>query len=185
MELLRLPNVTLYGSLSNSNVIELMERSHFLLLPTVHDTYGYSPLEAMSLGVPVIASATAAIPEFVKDGENGFLLPMENDDVGDWVHLRQPPLQWPDLDLLYDQLADAAIERLTRVLHCPDLWGQLSHGALTHVVRHHDSVTIGAHLEQLYSAALEPAYAGNRNSRNGATRCAHAASSWVPPSTRM
>jgi len=35
-------------------------------------------LEAMSCGVPVIASMTGGLPEIIKDGETGFLLPIGN-----------------------------------------------------------------------------------------------------------
>jgi glycosyltransferase involved in cell wall biosynthesis len=156
MKLLALPNITLHGSLPNAAVMKLIEESHFVLLPTLHDTYGYSPLEGMCLGVPTIASATAAIPEFVKDGENGFLLRLPNDDIGEWIHLRKLPLQWADLDEAYDSLAHAAIARLTTVVDKPELWNRLSDGALEHIVAHHDAGTIASVLEQRYSAALDP-----------------------------
>jgi glycosyltransferase involved in cell wall biosynthesis len=157
LEALTLENVTLHGRLSNTAVLELIAASHFVLLPTLHDTYGYSLLEGMSLGVPSLATATAAIPEFVKDGENGFLLPLENDATGDWIELSHPPLQWDILDRTYDALAEAALERLNRVLHEPKLWKSLSEGALHHIRAHHDAEIIGARLEKKYSAALDSA----------------------------
>jgi glycosyltransferase involved in cell wall biosynthesis len=157
MKLLTLPNVTHHGSMPNAAVMQLIEDSHFVLLPTLHDTYGYSPLEGMSLGVPAIASATAAIPEFVKDGENGFLLPLPNDDIGEWIHLRKLPIRWADLDEAYDSLARSALARLSTVIDNPQLWDRLSDGAFKHIVAHHDAAIIAAILEQRYSAALAPA----------------------------
>jgi len=72
--------------LSNDRVLELMEAATFLVLPTLHDTFGYVALEALSTGTPVIASATCALPETVDDGDTGFLLPIENEpDVGKWA----------------------------------------------------------------------------------------------------
>lgn len=156
LKILTQPNVTFHGSISNASVMKLIEESHFVLLPTLHETYGFSPLEGMSLGVPAIATATAAIPEFVKNGENGFLLPLANNEQGDWILLGKPPLQWADLDRTYDELAQASMERIARVLENPELWNRLSQGALTHIRTHHDAETIGALLEARYSAALNP-----------------------------
>lgn len=151
-------NVTLHGALPNAAVLKLIEECHFVLLPTLHDTYGYSLLEGMSQGVPSIATATAAIPEFVKDGENGFLLPFETDDSTEWIHLRKRPLQWADLDDAYSELAKAALERVTRVIEYPELWNRLSAGAINHIRAHHDAETTGALLEQKYSDALDSEY---------------------------
>lgn len=156
IKLLALPNITHHGSMPNAAVMKLIEESHFVLLPTLHDTYGYSPLEGMCQGVPAIASATAAIPEFVKDNVNGFLLPLPNDEIGEWIHLRKLPLQWADLDEAYASLAHSALARLATVIDNPALWNRLSDGALRQIVTHHDATTIAARLEQRYSAALHP-----------------------------
>jgi len=43
-------------------------------LPTYVDSFGYSLLEAMSVGLPVVATSIFAIPEIVEDGKNGFLI---------------------------------------------------------------------------------------------------------------
>ncbi len=158
LKILSQPNVTLHGGLPNAAVLKLIEECHFVLLPTLHDTYGYSLLEGMSLGVPSIATATAAIPEFVKDGENGFLLPFETDDSAEWIHLRKRPLQWDDLDHAYSGLAHAALDRLTRVIDDPELWNRLSAGAFNYIRAHHDAATIGALLEKRYSTALDSAH---------------------------
>jgi glycosyltransferase involved in cell wall biosynthesis len=42
------------------------------LFPSVHEGFGIPCLEAMELGVPIIASKTSAIPEIV--GNAGFLI---------------------------------------------------------------------------------------------------------------
>ncbi len=57
---------------------------HFLacadvfLLPSESESFGLAALEAMSCGVPVVASRLGGIPEIVIDGETGFLA-----EVGD------------------------------------------------------------------------------------------------------
>ena len=52
-----------------------------LLLPSLDEGFGLTALEAMSAGVPVVASARGSLPEVIGDG--GLLLPP--DDVDAWV----------------------------------------------------------------------------------------------------
>lgn len=47
--------------------------------PTRYETFGYTILEAMACGAPVVSTRTGAIPELIDDGVNGFL--NELDDV--------------------------------------------------------------------------------------------------------
>lgn len=43
--------------------------------PTQYETFGYTILEAMACGKPVVSCSVGAIPELIKDGENGCLVP--------------------------------------------------------------------------------------------------------------
>jgi glycosyltransferase involved in cell wall biosynthesis len=132
----------------------LIENSHFSILPTLHDTYGFSVLESMSRGIPAIVTATAALPEVVHDGENGFLLPLEVDSIGDWAHLSRKPVSWRTYDETFTELARLAIEKLETVIDSPSAWERLSAGATAHIDRQHDAYKIGEQLEAIYDAAL-------------------------------
>ncbi len=46
------------------------------LLPSEEEAFGLAALEAMSCGVPVVASNAGGLPELVDDGEGGFVLPV-------------------------------------------------------------------------------------------------------------
>jgi N-acetyl-alpha-D-glucosaminyl L-malate synthase BshA len=46
------------------------------LLPSETESFGLAALEAMSCGVPVIASRVGGVPEVVIDGETGLLAPV-------------------------------------------------------------------------------------------------------------
>jgi glycosyltransferase involved in cell wall biosynthesis len=48
----------------------------FLLVPTRNECYGLVFCEANAFGIPIITSNTGGVPEVVRDGENGFLLPL-------------------------------------------------------------------------------------------------------------
>jgi glycosyltransferase involved in cell wall biosynthesis len=74
-----------HAGLPHRETTELMRRADYLLLPTIHDTFGFVSLEAMNCGTPAIATSTCAQNEVVEHGRSGFLLDFENDPVvGDW-----------------------------------------------------------------------------------------------------
>lgn len=82
--LLDAPNVDFMGAQSNSVVRDTLASCHFSLLPTFADTFGYSAIESMAEHTPVIGTDICALPEFIEDGTNGFLLPMEKTQLGSW-----------------------------------------------------------------------------------------------------
>lgn len=58
--------------------VEVLQQSDVFLLPSEHESFGLAALEAMSCGVPVVASKAGGIPEVIVSGECGFL-----SEVGD------------------------------------------------------------------------------------------------------
>ncbi len=52
---------------------ELLSAADIFLLPSQNESFGLAALEAMSCGVPVVASNVGGIPEVVSHGENGYL----------------------------------------------------------------------------------------------------------------
>lgn len=55
---------------------QLYLKSDFLLLPTRNECFGLVFCEANAFGLPVITTHTGGVPEVVKDGQNGFVLPI-------------------------------------------------------------------------------------------------------------
>jgi glycosyltransferase involved in cell wall biosynthesis len=53
----------------------LYATSDFLLLPTRWEAYGHAFCEASAFGLPSITSHTGGVPEVVRSGENGYVLP--------------------------------------------------------------------------------------------------------------
>lgn len=94
-----------HGMLPNTRALELMRDATFLVLPTLHDTFGYVALEAMAAGTPVIATRTCALPEIVRHGQTGYLLALENDaNVGKWIWTYRRDR--PDYDDAYSETVD-------------------------------------------------------------------------------
>ena len=55
-----------------------MVDSDIVILPSREEAFGLTALEAMSVGVSVIASDIEAYKEFIGDGKNGILFKTEN-----------------------------------------------------------------------------------------------------------
>jgi glycosyltransferase involved in cell wall biosynthesis len=64
-----------HGALGADELAALYARASVYALPTLREAFGISFLEAMSFGLPVVASHIEAIPEIVSDGETGLLVP--------------------------------------------------------------------------------------------------------------
>lgn len=58
-------------------LIQLYLDADFLLLPTRNECFGIVFCEANAFGLPAITSCTGGVPEVVRNGENGFVLPLD------------------------------------------------------------------------------------------------------------
>jgi glycosyltransferase involved in cell wall biosynthesis len=88
--LLDQPNVRRYDSLDNRAVIDLLRRSHFSLLATFGDTFGFTAIEALANSTPVIATDQGALSEFIVHRQNGVLLDLPTNSHGEWIHSSSP-----------------------------------------------------------------------------------------------
>ena len=77
-----LPFVINYGYL-NKNIpedyeilVEIIKKSHALLLPTIAECAGIAFCEASANGLPCFSHRTGGVPNYVLDGINGYLLPL-------------------------------------------------------------------------------------------------------------
>lgn len=75
IEELKYENVLYIKRLENAEVLSYIRKSRYLIqLSLMYETFGLTILEAMSVGVPVIAFPIGTRKELVLHGENGFLL---------------------------------------------------------------------------------------------------------------
>jgi N-acetyl-alpha-D-glucosaminyl L-malate synthase BshA len=56
----------------------ILPMADLFLLPSASEAFGLAALEALSCGVPVVASKIGGLPEFIEDDVNGFLVPVND-----------------------------------------------------------------------------------------------------------
>lgn len=116
-------------------VKDWMNRASILTVPSVTASNGDSEglpmvvVEAQAMGLPIIGSIHAGIPEAVVHGETGFLFTER-----DW---------------------DAMAKYIVELLSYPDLWKQMSMNGQIRMRKHFDLAQQTAILETIYRSVLE------------------------------
>ncbi|QLE40122.1 glycosyltransferase [Nostoc sp. C052] len=162
LKLLNLNNVVFHKYIPNDKVIELLLQSHFQLMATLHDTYGFSIIEGFSVATPVITTNVCALPEFVRHGENGYILELPINEIrhwSDWMYGEKTKSNeyWEILDSTYDYLAEKALEQIIQFLDRTDKqehYEFLSAGALAQAQIVHNSEKQNELFDNLYAAAV-------------------------------
>lgn len=101
---------TFLGSIANTQVYEIYKTQPFHIFLNVSKSEGVpvSIMEAMSFGIPVIATAVGGTPELIDNGVNGYLLPEDYDDTELAQRLRD---LWTRPDTDYQALRQASREK--------------------------------------------------------------------------
>ncbi len=72
-------DVEFYSGVKQDKLPEYYKRLDMFVFPTFYDeSLGLVALEAMAMGIPVVASNKGAIPEYLFNGENGYLFSAGN-----------------------------------------------------------------------------------------------------------
>ena len=61
------------GFVSDEELANYYKAADVFAFPSIYETQGIVAFEAMAAGVPVVAANAKALPDFIKDGENGYL----------------------------------------------------------------------------------------------------------------
>ena len=68
-------SVSFTGRLSVEDLVKHYGRAEVAVVPSLYEGFGLPAAEAMSCGLPVVATTAGALPEVVEDGKNGILVP--------------------------------------------------------------------------------------------------------------
>ncbi|MDO8725275.1 MAG: glycosyltransferase family 4 protein [Candidatus Methanoperedens sp.] len=72
---------TFLGYIPHSEMPEIYSNASIFVLPSLIESFPFSILEAMSSGVPVIASNVGGVPEMIDDEVDGLLVPPGNPEI--------------------------------------------------------------------------------------------------------
>jgi colanic acid/amylovoran biosynthesis glycosyltransferase len=92
-----------------------MEWADILLHPAVSEGFCNSVIEAMSMGLPIVATDAGGLPENVKDGETGLIVPRRDPGaIAEALELlaRNPALR--------QRMAEAGQHRVRRLFRLQD-----------------------------------------------------------------
>lgn len=67
--------------LSDADTWEQVRRSDLFALPSVAEGFGLVLLEAMSCGVPIVATTSTGAPDIIREGVEGFIIPPGDPDA--------------------------------------------------------------------------------------------------------
>jgi glycosyltransferase involved in cell wall biosynthesis len=82
------PNVKYFGKQPWSVLADHFSRATVFCLPSVQDGFAVVVLQAMACGLPVIGTVNSGTPDAVRDGEDGFVVPIRS------VEALKEKLQW-------------------------------------------------------------------------------------------
>ncbi len=63
------------GRSRGSDVLRLFSAADAVLLSSAWENFPHTVVEALAVGTPVVATSVGGVPEVVRDGENGLLVP--------------------------------------------------------------------------------------------------------------
>jgi glycosyltransferase involved in cell wall biosynthesis len=153
------PQIEVHGHMANADVLALMDRSDFVMLPTLDDSFGFSLLEAMAGGTPCIATNICAIPEIIDDGVDGILVDMPREANGRWAHVyddtptRLSPAYEAVLDDLFSTLASTIADRIEALLE-GGTYEAMSQAALDKIKARFDADLMAKRWHEVYVRAL-------------------------------
>lgn len=70
--------IRLSGSVPHAKLRTHLDACHLFCMPSRSESFGIAALEALACGRPVIASDVGGLPDLVREGRNGFLVPPED-----------------------------------------------------------------------------------------------------------
>ncbi len=139
--------ITLFENIPNEKVLELIKESHFGLLPTWSDTYGFSVLEMQAAGVPIITTDIRALPE------------INNENCGWLINIPQNRLK----QALYyteeqkEELKKAIKTQLENIIEDifanPEQLKEKSKNSVERIKKNHDPDIFSEKLKSIYSKA--------------------------------
>jgi glycosyltransferase involved in cell wall biosynthesis len=151
----RTPGIQWIGRVSRSVMLrDVLPATDVYLIPTYAEAFGFAILEAMSRGVPTVASDVFAIPEMIVDGESGLLVRLGESGVDakfpGYVIDAMPPK-------LHEYVVSALVRHVSRLVSDGAFRRRLALGALARVRESFSFEQRNARMADIYRRAAEEA----------------------------
>jgi colanic acid/amylovoran biosynthesis glycosyltransferase len=110
--------VSLLGWKTQEEVVRILDRAHVLLAPSITAASGdqegtpVALMEAMAMGLPVVSTYHSGIPEMIRDGVCGYLVPEGDADrlAERIVCLAREPQRWAEMGGAGREIAEAEFD---------------------------------------------------------------------------
>ena len=136
-----------YKLLSNNDVLDILRKTDVALLPTYHDTYGYSVLEAQSCGCGVISTDIYALPE-INNNEVGWLINVPKDnESGVKIGSKQERIH------LSEMLVESLLTIIRNLVENRQVIKEKGMLAMDRIKKEHDPDDVASKLEEIYADA--------------------------------
>jgi glycosyltransferase involved in cell wall biosynthesis len=156
--LLSADNVRLDKSLPNQEVLDRVQKADFSLLTTLSDTFGFTAIESLAFGTPVIVTPQGALSEFMVDKYNGIIVPLELDPCGEWIHAGRSDKDSRRFEALYrieiERMAFSLIEAVAPFCDCPRSLVAMRQNARATAEKLFDSRKTGPVLDDIYEMSI-------------------------------
>jgi len=100
------------GLVEGEEKIALLSKASIFILPSYHENLPVAILEAMSMGLPVIATHVAGVPELIEHGRNGFLI-----QPGDYRSLGEQIIRLANDPEICQSMGKTNIAKIKREYH--------------------------------------------------------------------
>ncbi len=159
INLLNLKNVKYFNGLENSEVLNLLKNSHFSILTTFADTFGFSAVESMMLGTPVIATNHGALPEFIINQKTGILIEQPVTEGDNFWNPNYYERAHDDVINLFkfhvERISNTAIDEVCRLISSQENYYTMRQNSRTKVIEMFDSNKQDKLWDNLYLQALD------------------------------
>ena len=121
-------NVHFFGSQQHEGVVSALNSSDIFLLPSIAEALPVALMEALAVGLPVVATKVGSVHEIVSDNESGYLV-----DPGNFMSIAN---------------------KLEQLIKSPDIWikmGQIGH---SHVEKYYNIEILNKKLTNIFTNLL-------------------------------
>ena len=101
-------DIKVLGHMPQTELKNIMSRSHVLVLPSVQDGFGMVMAQTMACGCPVIASTNTGGEDLFTDGDEGFVVPIR--DLNALAERLQQLADYPEQRITMGQRALARVQ---------------------------------------------------------------------------